>query len=206
MTANGWPIEPGVPESPEQNGAHQLTHAVPNPPIRGPWVLLWCAPERLWTDLFGNREPPEAMAQHRYIGRMLPPLHPDTVDPTTLVSRLRGVYRIPIRDGLGPVGAGDEPDNPGAYVSSHQTPPIQRAAADRIEALEAVVSAPSTIRALYREACHAAGAPPRWAARDRLDAIAQATGKPLGAILEGQGLDLGAYFASRPISRPAGEG
>lgn len=70
---SGWPDEPGVPANPEQNGAHQLTHASDNPPSAGPWLLLWCAPERLWTDIFGNRFPPEVMAPHRYLGPMTPP-------------------------------------------------------------------------------------------------------------------------------------
>lgn len=72
-TTNAWPAEPGVPANPMTNGAHMLTHSSDDWPCRGPWVLLWCAPERLWTDLFGNREPPERMAQHRYIGQMMEP-------------------------------------------------------------------------------------------------------------------------------------
>lgn len=34
----------------------------------------------------------------------------------SLVERLRGRYRVPIADGLGPVGGGDEPDNPDEFV------------------------------------------------------------------------------------------
>lgn len=58
-------------------------------------------------------------------------------DPTTLCDRLRGIYRIPIRDGLGPVGGGDEPENPDQFVRSFTTAPIQHEAARRIRALEA---------------------------------------------------------------------
>lgn len=73
-------------------------------------------------------------------GEQSTPLHPDTTNLETLVDRLRGIYRIPIRDGLGPVGAGDEPDNPHEYVrSDFVTPPIQRAAAAEIERLRAVI-------------------------------------------------------------------
>lgn len=68
-------------------------------------------------------------------------LHPDITNPDTLVDRLRGIYRIPIRDGLGPVGAGDEPDNPAEYVRSFPTPPIQQAAADEIERLRRIEEA-----------------------------------------------------------------
>lgn len=46
-------------------------------------------------------------------------------DPATLCDRLRGVYRVPIRDGLGAVG-GDEPNNPDQFVRSFTTPPIWR--------------------------------------------------------------------------------
>jgi hypothetical protein len=53
-----------------------------------------------------------------------------------LVDRLRGIYRIPITDGLGAVGSGEEPDNPNEFVRKFETAPIQHEAADRIEALE----------------------------------------------------------------------
>jgi len=69
---NLWPAEPGVPLNPNDNGAHMLTHVV-DTMTRGPWVLLWCAPERLWTDLFGNRMQPDKVAPFRYIGPMTPP-------------------------------------------------------------------------------------------------------------------------------------
>jgi hypothetical protein len=52
-----------------------------------------------------------------------------------LVKRLRGEYRIPITDGHGPAG-GDEPNNPKEFVRHFETPPIQKEAAARIEALE----------------------------------------------------------------------
>lgn len=51
-----------------------------------------------------------------------------------LIRRLRGEYRIPITDGLGAAG-GEEPDNPNEFVRRFETPPIQREAANRIEAL-----------------------------------------------------------------------
>lgn len=53
-----------------------------------------------------------------------------------LVKRLRGEYRIPITDGFGAVGAGNEPENPNEFVRSFDTAPIQHEAADRIEELE----------------------------------------------------------------------
>ena len=61
----------------------------------------------------------------------------------SLIDRLRGFYRIPITDGLGAVGAGDEPDNPNEYVRSFQVPPdrapIQEEAAVEIGRLRAVI-------------------------------------------------------------------
>ena len=53
-----------------------------------------------------------------------------------LVDRLRGIYRTPITDGLGPMGGGEEPDNPQEYVRKFEgLPPIQGEAADHIEEL-----------------------------------------------------------------------
>lgn len=52
-----------------------------------------------------------------------------------LVRRLRGEYRIPITDGLGPAG-GDEPDNPHEHVRTYPTPPIQHEAAEAALATE----------------------------------------------------------------------
>lgn len=74
-----WPVKAGVPLHPEQNGAHMLTHAMPDPPIPGPWFLLWCGPEHLWTDIFGNRFEPEQMAPYRYVGPMTPPAEWDAI-------------------------------------------------------------------------------------------------------------------------------
>lgn len=51
-----------------------------------------------------------------------------------LVERLRGIYRVPITDGLGPAG-GLEPENPNEFVRQFETSPIQREAADEIERL-----------------------------------------------------------------------
>ena len=56
-----------------------------------------------------------------------------------LVDRLRGIYRIPITDGLGAVGAGEEPDNPNEFVRHFETAPIQHEAAAEIERLQAML-------------------------------------------------------------------
>ena len=56
------------------------------------------------------------------------------------MERLQGIYRIPITDGIGAVGAGEEPDNPNEFVRSFETPPIQKEAADEITALRARVT------------------------------------------------------------------
>jgi hypothetical protein len=53
-----------------------------------------------------------------------------------LKERLRGIYRIPIKDGLGAVGGGEEPDNPNEFVRRFPTTPIQEEAAARITELE----------------------------------------------------------------------
>jgi hypothetical protein len=47
---------------------------------------------------------------------------------------LRGTYRIPITDGLGPAG-GEEPDNPNEFVRTFEAPPIQKEAAAELERL-----------------------------------------------------------------------
>ncbi|PWJ81532.1 hypothetical protein C7441_11064 [Pseudaminobacter salicylatoxidans] len=54
-----------------------------------------------------------------------------------LVDRLRGIYRIPITDGLGAVGSGEEPDNPNEFVRRFETSPIQHEAATTLLALSA---------------------------------------------------------------------
>jgi len=51
-----------------------------------------------------------------------------------LVRRLRGEYRIPITDGLGPAG-GEEPENHKEFVRTFEVPPIQKEAADIVEGL-----------------------------------------------------------------------
>lgn len=58
---------------------------------------------------------------------------------TDIVDRLRGIYRIPITDGLGAVGVGKEPDNPNEFVRQFETPPIQKEAAAEIERLRAAL-------------------------------------------------------------------
>ena len=58
------------------------------------------------------------------------------------------------------------------------------------------------IRALYNQACHGAGAEPRREARRELDRIAATSADfTLGtiAMLNDLGLDIDAYFASRPL-------
>jgi len=62
------------------------------------------------------------------------------IDRPTLVDRLRGIYRIPITDGLGSAG-GEEPDNPNEFVRHFDVPPINQQAALRIEELEAALEA-----------------------------------------------------------------
>ena len=62
-------------------------------------------------------------------------------DRETLVERLRGFYRVPITDGLGPVGAGEEPDNPNEFVRNFETPPIQHEAASELDRLNAELDA-----------------------------------------------------------------
>ncbi len=59
--------------------------------------------------------------------------------------------------------------------------------------------APS-IREIYRQACHGAGAEPRMAARLQLLKLVDESGQRLGEFFDRHGLDLSAYFASRPIS------
>jgi hypothetical protein len=56
------------------------------------------------------------------------------VDYEGLIERLEGVYRIPIKDGLGPAG-GDEPDNAKEFVRRFETPPIHHEAAAALRAI-----------------------------------------------------------------------
>ena len=53
--------------------------------------------------------------------------------------RLRGIYRIPITDGLGAVGSGEEPDNPHEFVRHYETAPIQHEAADLLDKYETML-------------------------------------------------------------------
>ena len=55
---------------------------------------------------------------------------------TDLVDRLRGIYRIPITDGLGPVETSEDPNSPSEFVRTFPTPPIQLEAAAEIERLQ----------------------------------------------------------------------
>ncbi len=59
-----------------------------------------------------------------------------TDDTKALVERLRGIYRVPITDGLGTAG-GDEPNNQHEFVRRFETPPISKEAANAIELLTA---------------------------------------------------------------------
>lgn len=56
------------------------------------------------------------------------------------------------------------------------------------------------IRAAYQQAVHGAGAMQRWAARDVIQAHLRATDTAMGPLFERLGLDLHAYFASRPVT------
>jgi len=59
---------------------------------------------------------------------------PNNPQTTDLINRLRGHYRTPITDGLGPAG-GEEPDNPHEHVRTFPVPPIHKEAAAEIERL-----------------------------------------------------------------------
>lgn len=59
---------------------------------------------------------------------------------------------------------------------------------------------PPTLRALYSAACHGAGAEPRIEARLAIREMAQQAGVTKWALLRDAGLDLTAYFASKPLS------
>lgn len=61
----------------------------------------------------------------------------------SLIQRLNGNYRIPIKDGLGPAG-GEEPDNPLEFVRTFGTPPIQKEAAAEIVSLRETLEAAET--------------------------------------------------------------
>lgn len=61
-------------------------------------------------------------------------------DYSDLVSRLNGIYRIPITDGLGAAG-GEEPGNSKEFVRTFEVPPIHKEAAAAIEALQAKLAA-----------------------------------------------------------------
>lgn len=74
-------------------------------------------------------------------------------DLAGLVERLNGVYRVPITDGFGAVGSGEEPDNPNEFVRRFETPPIQKEAAAAIQSLVArIAELRAEIAALKKEA------------------------------------------------------
>lgn len=54
-----------------------------------------------------------------------------------LVDRLKGIYKIPITDGLGPVTPGGDPK---VFTRTFTTPPIQHEAALAIEELQLRIS------------------------------------------------------------------
>ena len=62
-------------------------------------------------------------------------------DVAALVERLSGIYRVPITDGHGAVGGGEEPDNPNEFVRQFPTVPIQLEAASALERLHALAQA-----------------------------------------------------------------
>lgn len=92
-----------------------------------------------------------------------------------LVQRLRGEYRIPITDGLGPAG-GAEPENQNEFVRHFPAPPIQKEAANMIENLAADA-------ARYR-----------WLRDQNLDTIQRggvfASMTPENVVLNGEDLDV----------------
>ena len=55
-------------------------------------------------------------------------------DPATICNRLRGQYNIPVNDGAGPLNGSM------VFSRSFQTTPIQNAAADLIDQLQATVA------------------------------------------------------------------
>jgi hypothetical protein len=74
-------------------------------------------------------------------------------DVAALVERLEGIYRVPITDGLGAVGGGEEPDNPTEFVRRLPPVPIQLEAASALKAQAAeCAKLQETIDGLYRHA------------------------------------------------------
>lgn len=55
------------------------------------------------------------------------------------------------------------------------------------------------LRALYRDACFGAGADVRRLARTQIDLLLLEAGTELGPAFRDNGLDLNAYWATRPI-------
>jgi len=73
---------------------------------------------------------------------------------TDLVDRLRGIYRIPITDGLGPVETSEDPNSPSEFVRTFPTPPIQLEAAAEIERLRTSLSRAAAIGAMVCARTH----------------------------------------------------
>ncbi len=71
---------------------------------------------------------------------MTSPVAGVAMDSEDLCRRLRGQYRIPIRDGLGAAG-GEEPNNANEFVRTFPTSPIMHEAADAIEYIRADLEA-----------------------------------------------------------------
>lgn len=63
-----------------------------------------------------------------------------------------------------------------------------------------ILTPSAEVRALYRAACHGDGAATRRIARRQLDTIAERDGRAVAQMLTWHGLDLRAYFASRPLT------
>ena len=98
-----------------------------------------------------------------------------------LAERLRGTVRVPITDGLGAVGGGDEPDNPDEFVRTFQTPPIQHEAADAVLELIAEVDAQHRAYQAAMSALNKSGEELSQLKAER-DRMAEALGLSISAI------------------------
>jgi hypothetical protein len=79
---------------------------------------------------------------------------------SSLVERLRGVYRLGVNDGHGPLNGSM------TFTREFQTPPIQHEAAERIEYMQLALGAAAQRFRQY-EALHAAKPDPEKARRNR---------------------------------------
>lgn len=112
-------------------------------------------------------------------------------DVNVLIQRLRGEYRIPITDGLGPVG-GSEPNNPNEFVRHFETPPIQHESATLIEQQAARIAELESERDTAMTDCH-----------DRLaDEVARAEAAEAEVKRRGIALELIAQHHGQCITEP----